>query len=153
MTRDEFIALACQVAEELAQRFEGLFLTPYLCPAGIPTIGYGATYYLDGRPVTLKDPAITKTTALIMLRHMVRYVYLPAVLKLCPNVRDPRRLAALVDFAFNLGIGRLKASTLRRKVNAEEWTAVPGELMKWIRGAGKVLKGLFLRRKAEAALI
>lgn len=153
MSRDEFLTLAVQVAAALARRFEGLFLVPYLCPAGVPTIGYGATYYLDGRRVKLTDPPITKATAEVMLLHMVRYVYLPAVLKLCPNVRNPNRLAALIDFAFNLGVSRLKVSTLRRKVNAEEWSAVPSEFMKWVRGGGKVLKGLVLRRKANCALV
>ena len=153
MTREEFEALAIQVACALAQHFEGLFLTPYLCPAGVPTIGYGATYYENGRRVTLRDPAITRERAWELLLWMVRTVYLPAVLKLCPGVNTPERLAALIDFAFNLGIGQLKASTLRRRVNANLWDAVPFELRKWVIGGGKRLKGLILRREAEAALI
>lgn len=145
--------LAVQVAMALMRRFEGLYLVPYLCPAGVPTIGYGATYYLDGRRVKLTDPAITKLTAEVMLREMVLRVYLPAVLALCPGVRDPNRLAALIDFAFNLGSGQLKASTLRRRVNAEDWGGVRTELKKWVRGGGRVLRGLVLRRQAEAELI
>lgn len=134
-------------------RFEGLYLRAYMCPAGVPTIGYGATYYLDGRPVTLKDPAITREVAVVMLREMVRREYLPIVQRLCPEVNTPERLAALVDFAFNLGGSQLKASTLRRRVNAGEWERVPAELRKWVRGGGRVLKGLVLRREAEAALV
>jgi len=60
MPRDEFEALAVHVAAALARRFEGLFLQPYLCPAGVPSIAYGATYYEGGRRVMLKDPAITR---------------------------------------------------------------------------------------------
>lgn len=153
MTRSEFQELAVQVAAALARRFEGLHLHPYLCPAGIPTIGYGATYYLDGRSVKLTDPPITKQTAEVMLRDMVRNVYLPAVLKLCPHVDTPERLAALIDFAFNLGSGNLKASTLRKRVNAADWDGAGRELMKWIRGGGKVLRGLVLRREAERQLL
>ncbi len=147
------IDLAIAVAASLARRFEGLYLTPYLCPAGVPTIGYGATYYQDGTRVQLTDPAITREWAEALLLWMVRTVYLPAVLKLCPGVDNPQRLAALIDFTFNLGASQLKASTLRRRVNAGDWDAVPDELRKWVRGGGRVLRGLVVRREAEAALI
>jgi lysozyme len=153
MTRAEFEALAVKVAAALARRFEGLYLTPYLCPAGVPTIGYGATYYENGVRVTLKDPAITRDRAEVLLLWLARTVYLPAVLKLCPGVDTPERLAALIDFAFNLGVGNLSASTLRKRVNASRWGDVPAEIRKWNRGGGRVLRGLVLRREAEAALI
>lgn len=145
--------LAVEVAAELCRRFEGFRSRPYLCPAGVPTIGYGSTYYLDGAPVRLTDEPITRERAEAMLLQLVRRVYLPAVLRLCPSVRDPRRLAALIDFAFNLGEGNLRASTLRKRVNADRWEDVPAELRKWVRGGGVVLRGLVLRREAEAALI
>lgn len=153
MPRDEFEALAVQVAAALARRFEGLYLLPYLCPAGVPTIGFGATYYENGVRVTLKDPAITRERAEALLLWLVRTVYLPAVLKLCPGVDTPQRLAALIDFAFNLGAGNLAVSTLRKRVNAGRWTDVPAEIRKWNRGGGRVLRGLVLRREAEVALI
>jgi lysozyme len=153
MTRAEFEALAVRVAAALARRFEGLFLLPYLCPAGIPSIGYGATYYESGARVTLKDLAISRERAEALLLWMVSTIYLPAVLRLCPAVDTPERLAALIDFAFNLGAGNLAASTLRKRVNANRWTDVPAEIRKWNRGGGRVLRGLVLRREAEAALI
>jgi lysozyme len=153
MVRAEFEALAVRVAAALARRFEGLYLTPYLCPAGVPTLGFGATFYEDGRRVTLKDPAITRERAEALLLWMVRTIYLPAVLRLCPDVDTPERLAALIDFAFNLGVGNLSASTLRKRVNANRWTDVPAEIRKWNRGGGRVLRGLESRREAEAALI
>lgn len=147
------MADAVQVAAALARRFEGLYLSPYLCPAGVATIGFGATFYEDGTPVTLRDAPITRERANSLLLWMVRKVYLPAVVVLCPRVSNPNRLAALIDFAFNLGSKRLKTSTLRRKVNAGDWEAVPAELRKWIRGGGKVLRGLVLRREAEIAIL
>jgi len=153
MTPAEFRNLAVNVTAALARRFEGCFLEPYLCPAGVPSIGYGATYYPDGRRVTLTDPPITKETAEGILLWMVRAVYLPAVLQLCPGVDTPERLAALIDFAFNLGTGKLAASTLRRRVNANQWGAVPGELRKWVMAGGRRLRGLVLRREAEVELI
>ena len=144
---------AVQVAAALARRFEGLYLTPYLCPAGVPTVGYGATYYQDGRRVELTDAPITKEQADALLLWMVSTVYLPAVIKLCPKVDKPERLAALIDFTFNLGSGNLKSSNLRKRVNAGDWDAVPAELRKWVKGGGRVLRGLVLRREAEIVLI
>jgi lysozyme len=146
------IDLAILVALALMRRFEGLYLTPYLCPAGVPTIGYGATYYEDGTRVTLFDAAITKERAEALLIWMVRTVYLPQVMRLCPGVDNPSRLAALIDFTFNFGGNALKNSSLRRKVNAGMWAAVPTELRKWVMAAGKRLRGLVIRREAEAAL-
>ena len=146
------IELAILVSTALAQRFEGLYLSPYLCPAGVPTIGYGATYYEDGTRVTLLDAPITRERAIALLQWMVRTVYLPAVMRLCPGIDNPNRLAALIDFTFNLGGSALKNSTLRRKVNAGMWSAVPTELRKWVMAAGKRLRGLVIRREAEAAL-
>lgn len=144
---------AIELAAALARRFEGLYLRPYLCPAGVPTIGYGATYYEDGTRVTLLDPPITRERADALLLHMVRTVYLPAVCKLCPGIDSADRAAALIDFAFNLGTGKLKASTLRKRVNAGQWDDVPDELMKWVRAGGRVLAGLVKRRRAEAELV
>jgi lysozyme len=147
------MADAVTLAAALARRFEGLYLTPYLCPAGVPTIGYGATHYLDGRPVQLTDAPISRETAERLLLAQVRTVYMPAVLRLCPGADSPERLAALVDFAFNLGSSRLRASTLRKRVNSGAWGAVPSELRRWTMAGGRVLRGLQLRREAEAALI
>jgi lysozyme len=84
---------------------------------------------------------------------MVRKVYLPVVVQLCPGVQEPGLLAALIDFTFNLGSGRLKGSNLRRVVNAGQVEEVPRELRKWVRGGGKVLRGLVLRREAEVGVL
>lgn len=146
---------ALDIAAALCRRFEGFAARPYLCPSGVPTIGFGATHYLDGRRVTLTDPPITKESAERLLLRQIQRVYLPAVLRQCPALagESPERLAALIDWTFNLGEGNLRASTLRRKVNAEAWDDVPREILKWNRGGGVVLRGLVLRREAEAALI
>jgi lysozyme len=144
---------AMQLAAALCRRFEGLYLRPYMCPAGVPTIGYGSTRYEDGRPVRLSDPAITPERAEAMLLHDLRTVRLPAVRRLCPHIDTPGRLAAILDFAFNLGNGALSSSTLRRRVNAGQWHDVPPQLRRWVRGGGRVLRGLVKRRNAEAALI
>lgn len=148
-------AAAEDIAAALCRRWEGWFSAPYLCPAGVPSIGYGATYYPDGRAVKLTDPPISRDAGERMLLLMIRRTYQPAVLRLCPGLANesPERLAAIIDFTFNLGAGRLQASSLRRRLNAGEWDQVPAELRKWVIGGGKVLRGLVLRREAEVALV
>lgn len=147
------IELALPVALALARRFEGCRLTPYLCPAGVATIGYGSTRYLDGTSVTLRDPPISKMIAEGLLLRSVERTYLPAVLLLCPWIDDPSRLAAIIDFTYNLGCSRLKTSTLRKRINDGAWDQVPSELKKWTIGGGRKLPGLVTRRDAESALI
>lgn len=146
-------ALAVEVAASLARRFEGLYLRPYLCPAGVPTIGRGATYYEDGTRVTMSDPVITVERADELLMWHIEKVYLPAVVKLCPGADTPGKLGALIDFAFNVGVGNLRSSTLRKKVNAGEWQDVPFQLRRWNKAGGRILRGLTARREAEIAAL
>jgi lysozyme len=140
---------ALAVASLLIRRWEGFRSVPYLCPAGVPTIGYGFTHYADGRMVTLSDPPMTRAQAQSLLEHLVRTKYMRDTIRLCPTIDSPARLGAITDFAFNLGSGNLRASSLRRKILANDWEAVPAELRKWVRAGGRVLKGLVLRREAE----
>lgn len=143
---------AGDLAAALCRRFEGLRLRPYLCPAGVPSIGYGSTRYEDGTPVQLTDAPITRERAEELLQHDLRG-FAAKVQRLCPKVDTEGRKAALLDFTYNLGDGRLRASTLRRKVNEGDWEAASVELLKWVRGGGRVLAGLVARRGAEAALL
>lgn len=145
---------AVEIAAGLCKVFEGFSSKPYLCPAGVATIGYGSTRYLNGRAVSLSDPQITQEAALgLLYSDLARF--LVETLALCPSLSQepPRRTAAILDFTYNLGAGRLKASTLRKRVNAGDWEGVKTELMKWTKGGGRVLPGLVKRRKAECNLI
>lgn len=148
------------IAAELCRRFEGFRTKPYICPAGVPTIGYGSTYYADGRKVTMQDAPISEPAARELLMRELFHTYTPGVLRQCPGLLplallqdDWRKLNAIVDFAYNLGVGRLQTSTLRRKINAQDWQGAKEQLMLWVRGGGRVLPGLVARRKAEVALI
>ena len=142
------------IAAALCKQFEGFRSKPYLCPAGIPTIGYGSTYYADGRKVTLADTPVDEPTANALLMHELNCTYAPGVLRQCPGLAtDERKLNAVVDFAYNLGIGRLQTSTLKRKINAKDWGGAKEQLMLWTRGGGKVLPGLLKRRTAECLLM
>ena len=145
---------ALNLAAGLCRQFEGLRLKPYLCPAGIPTIGYGSTRYADGRAVTLQDRPITAAQAEDLLLLTLRRDYLAGVLKASPGLADkPRALAAIVDFAYNLGVSRYEGSALRKRVDASDWPSARAELGKWVRGGGKVLPGLVARHAAEAKLM
>lgn len=142
------------IAVALCKEFEGFRSKPYLCPAGVATIGYGTTRYMGGGPVSLTDPPIDKATAEMLLRAQLRRDYLPGTLRACPVLAtDERALNAIVDFCYNLGVGRLQTSTLRRKINDLDWEGAKVELERWVRGGGKILPGLVRRRKAEAALL
>ena len=146
-----------QAAIDLAKRFEGferrvkrgieITAVPYICPAGFWTIGYG--HLCDPT-----HPPITVDEASVYLAHDLQTA-LAATLRYCPVlVTEPeRRLAAIVDFTFNLGAGRLQTSTLRRRVNQRDWLASALELSRWVYGGGRVLPGLVARRSLEAALI
>lgn len=144
------------IATALCKKFEGFGKggLPYLCPAGIPTIGYGSTYYSDGRKVTLNDQPISEPEAEALLLHELQYTYLPGVLRNCPILlTDEKKCNAIVDFAYNLGTGRLQTSTLKRKINEQDWDAAKEQLMLWNKGGGRVLPGLDKRRKAECQLL
>lgn len=145
---------AVKLAADLCRRFEGLSLKPYLCPAGVPTIGYGSTRYEDGKPVSLKDRPITQALADELLLLTLCRDYMPGVLKLSPTLEQHNgALAAITDFAYNLGVLRYAGSTLRRRVDAKDWAGARAELAKWVNGGGKRLPGLATRRAAEAALL
>jgi lysozyme len=140
-------------AVDMIKHFEGLRLTPYMCSANVPTIGYGSTFYEDGRRVTLQDPPITIERAESLLQFTLNRDFVPSALRLCPTlVAHKNKLGAIVSFVYNLGAGRLQSSTLRRKINAELWEEAADQLLLWNKGGGKVLRGLDLRRKAERAL-
>jgi len=139
-------------AIELIKAFEGFRSKPYLCPAGIPTIGYGSTFYSDTHKVSLSDPPMSEPVAMLLLEKEVDHCY-RSVRRLCPKLTHEGTVNALVDFVYNLGAGRLQISTLRKRINAEDWAGAKEEILKWNKGGGKVLKGLVLRRKAEYLLM
>lgn len=142
------IAAIVAAARPLAQRFEGWRARKYLCPAGVWTQGWGHT----GAGIT--STPWTRAHGDAVLDEDLA-IYVRGVLALSPNLnRWPAEIgAALADFCFNLGVTRYKASTLRKRVAAEDWRGVARELAKWVYGGGRKLPGLVKRRAAEAAMI
>ena len=154
MSGTQNINKALELAAELCRKFEGFSSTPYICPAGYPTIGYGTVYKPDGTKVTMQDQPIRRETADQWLLTELRHNYMNGVLRASPTLlANTNLLAAITDFAYNLGVGRYRASTLRKRVDAGDIGGTITELRKWNRGAGKVLPGLVRRREAEIALI
>lgn len=140
---------------ELIQEFEGFYHEPYLCPAGVPTIGYGTTKYPDGRKVTLKDPSVTREQATRYLQSDL----IDAENDVTKAVKVPLsqgQFDALVDFVYNLGAGALLNSTLLRYLNSGDYKSAGNEFPKWnkarVGGILKELPGLTKRRKAEQVL-
>ena len=137
---------------DLIKKFEGLKLKPYLCSAGVPTIGYGNTFYENGKKVTLNDPVITEKRAEELLAYLL-VSFEKYVDSYCRDDINQNQFDALVSFAYNLGPNSLKASTLLKKVNINPSDpTIKLEFLKWTKAGGRVLKGLVLRREAEASL-
>ena len=145
-----------EAAIDMAKRFEGFHRVPkhdphraypYLCPAGFWTIGYGHLCDPNHSPIGEEEAEDYLAQDL--------QTALAATLRYCPVLAaEPEgRLAAIVDFTFNLGAGRLQSSTLRRRINLRDWNAAGRELRRWVYGGGKVLPGLVARRESEVSLL
>ena len=134
----------------LVKEFEGLRLKAYKCPAAVWTIGYGHTS-AAGVPNVTPDMVITKENAEQILKEDMEQ-YEAGVRKHVKVGLTQGQFDALVDFAYNAGVGALAKSTLLKKVNAGKFEEVPAEFMKWTKGGGKELPGLVRRRRAEVKL-
>lgn len=137
---------------DLIKKYEGFRSKPYLCPAKVPTIGYGATYYPNGQKVKLTDPAIDEKHASLLLEAML-VPYEKAVDSYCRDDINQNQFDALVSFAYNLGNSALKSSTLLKKVNANpNDSTIKNEFNKWVYADGIKLNGLVKRRIEESNL-
>ncbi len=135
------------LAKGIARRFEGLRLVRYLCPAGYPTIGYGHRCGADQPPIDeTKAEALLEADMLASHRQAVRHCRQLAA-------ADYGKQAAIADFVFNLGGGRWRSSTFRRRVEQGNWEEAAKECRRWVNGGGRKLSGLVLRREAEVALM
>lgn len=132
---------------ELIKKYEGFAALSYICPAGYNTIGYGHVIREDenfyaginddiGEKLLRADLAIAESA-------VNKYI----IANLSQNQFD-----ALVSFVFNLGAGSLQRSTLRMKINRQEYESAGNEFEKWCFAGGRILKGLKERRLSEKAL-
>lgn len=137
----------------LIKKHEGLRLEPYLCPAGVPTIGFGTTYYSDGISVSMEDDKITELQAEDLLFDYLEYRLLDRLIEMIRVELNQNQFDALLSFTYNVGIGAFKASTLRKRINNHASPEkIAYEFMRWHKGGGKVLPGLIKRRADEIQL-
>ena len=143
---------------EFITKFEGFKAKPYIDIAGHPTIGYGATYYQDGRKVTMQDKPITKSAAIELKMFHLKETE-RAVNQMVKSNINQNQFDALVSFCYNLGAGNLRSSTLLKKVNADpNDRSIEQEFLKWNKArnprTGKLEPsyGLTRRRNEEAVI-
>ena len=130
--------------------FEGFSAKPYLCPAKLATIGFGNTFYKDGRKVTMVDPAITRAEAFDMFKGIADN-FAKKVSKCVTQPLTQNSFNSLVSFAYNVGVANFMRSTLLKKVNANHNDpAIRTEFLKWDKVGTKKLAGLTKRRQIEA---
>ena len=130
--------------------FEGFSAKPYLCPAKLATIGFGNTFYRDGRKVTMVDPPITKIEAFDMFKDIADKF----AKKVSSCVKTPinqNQFNSLVSFAYNVGVANFMNSTLLKRVNANHNdTDIRTQFLRWDKVGTKKLAGLTKRRIYEA---
>lgn len=141
-------------AVELVKTFEGfarvvkgahpISASPYLCPAGFWTIGYGHLCRPDQPSITLEAGQAWLEYDMGVAEAAVRALTRPRL--------TAGQMGALTSWVFNLGVGRFRGSTLRSVINRGELEKVPREMRRWVYAGGRKLPGLILRREAEIAL-
>lgn len=140
-----------QKAINLIKESEGCKLKAYKCSAGVDTIGYGNTFYPDGTKVKPGD-TITQQKAEELLLFILEG-FLSDINKVVKVKLNDNQIGAIVCFVYNIGIGNFKSSTLLKKLNINpNDPTIKDEFLKWDKAAGKVLKGLTIRRQKEALL-
>lgn len=137
---------------DLIKKWEGCKLTPYLCSAGVPTIGIGTTCYKDGSKVKLKDKAITIEQAEELLQQDLA-IRGKELMKILPKNLTDNQFNALLSFAYNLGVPALNKSSLLKLILKNPYEqAIKQEFLRWVMAGGKKSQGLINRRNEEIKL-
>lgn len=150
--------VAPDAAFTIIKKYEGFRAKPYICPAGVWTIGYGTTKYPNGKAVTAADPNISMDRAEEILKDEVNRTILPRLQKTVPNwfAMNSYQQAALISFAYNLGARFMEVpsgfETIQRCLRNKEWNKMRDAFMLYVKGDGKTLPGLVNRRREEADL-
>ncbi|WP_264521198.1 lysozyme [Flavobacterium sp. N1994] len=144
----------------LIKSFEKCSLKPYLCSAGVPTIGWGNTIYPNGRKVTMKDPPITQAYA-DEIFYFIADLFAKDVSSLVKSSLKQNQFNTVVSFAYNVGSDidadnipeGLGDSTLLKLINANPNDPnIAKEFLKWNKANGVPSNGLTNRRKKEAQI-
>ena len=148
---------------QLIKTFEGCHSSPYRCPAGLWTVGYGRVLYPEQARLKTAERAAYRLKSAddkawshdeiddLLAQDLYRFE--GGVLRLCSASADNQcHLDAMVSFAFNVGLGNLQASTLRMKYNRQDYAGAADEFLRWNKASGVILAGLVRRRAAERLL-
>jgi len=134
----------------LITEFEGYSAKPYLCSAKVPTIGYGNTYYTDGKRVTLLDKEINKQQAFEMFK-VIADRFASKVSNLVKTPLNQNQFNSLVSLSYNIGIANFMNSTILKLVNKNNNDILIGlEFKRWNKVNKKEVAGLTRRRNYEA---
>ena len=137
---------------ELIKKYEGFRSDPYLDAVGVPTIGYGATYYPTGRKVTMSDNPISIPLAVDLLKEMLKD-FEKGVNRTITSKINQSQFDALVSISYNIGNGAFATSTLAKRINANPNDPdIAYQFSRWNKAGGRVLAGLTRRRKEESDL-
>ena len=137
-----------QTGIDLIKHFEGLSLKAYKCPAGVWTIGYGTTGVPEARLGVVISTARAEELLAIDVDKFSRQVWV----LVSDVVINQHQMDALIAFAYNVGIGAFKTSTLLKKLLQKDYTGASKEFLRWTKANGKELPGLVKRRRAESLL-
>ena len=136
----------------LIKKKEGFVSIPYKCQAGVPTIGYGSTYYDNGKKVTMSDPGITEQEATKLLSNTIKG-FEKAVNTYVTSDINQNQFDALVSFTYNVGPDQFRKSTMLKYININPNDPnIATEFAKWVKVKGNVSKGLVKRRAEESKL-
>ncbi len=136
----------------LIKKFEGFRAKPYLCSAGVATIGYGSTYYENGVRVKLTDPPIDRIWAEQLLRNVLVH-YEREVDAVTTDLITQNQFDALTSFTYNVGITNFRKSTLLKLINSNyRDPKIRTQFLRWDKAGGRVIEGLKKRREIEANL-
>jgi GH24 family phage-related lysozyme (muramidase) len=145
-------------AGKIIAEFEGFRATPYKCPAGVWTIGFGSTYYSDGTIVTPQDTPISRFGAVKLLESHIDNAVVPTLERTVPTwgLMNGNQKAAIISFAYNLGAhfyGSPGFNTITKALSTKDnWNQVPSALMLYVNPGSSFEAGLKRRRKAEGDL-
>ncbi len=139
--------MALEKALVIIRAFEGCRLKAYRCPAGIWTIGYGETFGVK------EGDTWTQEKADAVIRQRVAQ-FMGLALKKCPQLykESPEKVAACTSLAYNIGTGAFGASSVCRLTGRKEYRRAADSFLFWNKAAGRVLKGLTIRREAERSM-
>ena len=132
---------------QLLKHYEGCKLTSYPDGIGVWTIGYGNTFYEDGKKV-VKGQTISQERAeqllLIILSDFENAVNSALKVPVLQYQFD-----ALVCLCYNIGTGNFSKSTLVKRINSGQLVNAAEQFLVWDKSGGKKVKGLTYRRQSE----